>query len=306
MSRLTVVSRKSPLALSQTGIVVAALEHVGVTCEIRKTTSAGDETSQPLADIGGKELFAGALRQALYDGSADVAVHSLKDLPAQRPSDIALLAVCFPEEPCDVFISKSRFSFNKLPAGAKVGTCSPRREALLHEYFPEVEVVAMRGNIQTRLKKMHDGACDVLILAAAGLRRLNLIDGETLTTGEHVLQLPSKTFIPAPGQGMLAVECLEKKLKDDVFVKTRATLLNKAAEMRYAAEGEFARQIGGDCHTPLGAFAMKTLDNKKDGQIQLQAFYAGDGHFRQTIVCDSYSIKGAKRAAIAAARAVCA
>ena len=304
MSRMTIVSRKSPLALAQTDIVAACLRSAGIDCEVYKTTSAGDETSQPLADIGGKELFAGTLRQALYDGKADVAVHSLKDLAAQRPSDIELLSVCFAEEPSDVFISRRDLSSDKMPEGMKVGTCSPRRAALLHEYFPGNEVVDMRGNVQTRLKKMHEGACDILILAAAGLRRLNLIDGESLTGGEHVIQLPPETFIPSPGQGMLAVECLSEKLKEDVFVKARKALLDSDLEMRYAAEGGFSREIGGDCHTPLGAFAEEVSDNKKAKQICLRAFYAGGGQFRQTVVYDSYNMEGAKRAAIAAARAV--
>lgn len=293
---LILATRESPLALAQTRIVVNALKKLGVRCVIKKMSSRGDDISdRSLADIGGKELFIGRLRRALLEGSADIAVHSLKDIPAAGGDEFANVAVGFAEDPRDIFVSGKYESLAAMPPDATVGTCSPRRIALLREYFPQLKTVPMRGNIQTRLQKMQDGACDGIILAAAGLRRLNLIgnakDGAADGGELHFEFLPPEVFIPAPGQGMLAAECAARRKGEAAMQNLCAAMHDPAAELRRAAETEFARLIGGDCRTPLGAFAAD-----KDG-MRLCAFYADGGKFRRTLAVFARADKDAARAA---------
>lgn len=309
-SRLVIATRRSPLALAQTHIVVRALEKLGIRCVLKKITATGDEiTDRPLADIGGKELFVNNLRRALNNGTADIAVHSMKDLPAEPSPAFAILAAGFAADPRDIFISQKYESLAAMPKGATIGTCSPRRAALLHEYFSHIKIVPMRGNVQTRLQKMQDGACDGIILAAAGLHRLNLIGkGTNFSVAGvkiHFDYLSPEIFIPAPGQGILAVECLRKNLDlsddaDTPLSKIYYSLRDDKANVRCIAERQFTRAIGGDCHTPLGAFARVDGDT-----ICLRAFYAGGGTFRKSYVCLPYNDNsGALRAAKIAAGSV--
>ncbi len=310
-ARLIIATRKSPLALAQAHIVARALEKFGVHRVLKKITATGDEIiDRPLADIGGKELFVNNLRRALLEGAADIAVHSMKDLPAERSPEFSTIVAGFAEDPRDVFISRRYESLAAMPKGATVGTCSPRRAALLREYFPQIRIVPMRGNVQTRLQKMRDGACDGIILAAAGLHRLNLIGmGPDYPISEVNLNfdyLSPEIFIPAPGQGMLAVECLRKNLDLSDDARTPLTAVYDALSdfesdslYRNIAESKFVRTIGGDCRTPLGAYAHIDGDD-----ICLRAFYAGNGNFRQSCVHYENGNPGALYAGETAAGAV--
>lgn len=284
---LILATRKSPLALAQTETAAAALEQNGIKCLIKTFSTAGDEiTDKPLADIGGKELFVNNLRRALKEGAADIAVHSAKDMPAKPHPDFILLAAGFAEDPRDVFISPKYESLRAMPDGATVGTCSPRRAALLAEYFPKLKTVPMRGNVGTRLQKLKEGACDGTILAAAGLRRLNLIGrGADFPISEVNINfeyLNPEIFIPAPGQGVLAAECLAAGAdfsRNGRAAQIRRALQDANAAPRLAAEMKFAETVGGDCRTPLGAHAAVEKES-----VCLRAFYAGGKQFRKTAV----------------------
>ena len=302
MPPLIVASRKSPLAVAQTRAAVSALEESGFPCRIKTFSTVGDEIAdKPLADIGGKELFVNNLRRALKNGDADIAAHSFKDMPARPSPMFANLAVGFGEDPRDVFLSSRFDSLRAMPQGATVGTCSPRRAALLMEYFPKIKTVPMRGNVQTRLQKMRDGACDGIILAAAGLLRLNLLNGDANCLNSEtdicVEWLPPDIFIPAPGQGLLALECLAKRIGGGGDLQSVcAALSNKTAAPRADIESEFSRAIGGDCQTPLGAHAV--LEN---GEVCVRLFHAVGGRFCKTIVRAADN-KGAKAAVRRAAK----
>ena len=265
MAEIVIASRASPLALLQAGIVATAMRRHGMACRVKSFSTAGDEiTDRPLADIGGKELFVTALRQAMQKGRADLAVHSLKDMAAKPSPEFTLAAVGFGEDPRDVCVSQKYPSLQELPAGATVGTCSPRRIALLSRHLPQLRPVMMRGNLQTRRRRLQEGACDALLLAAAGLQRLRMLD-------QQCQHLPPEVFIPAPGQGLLAVEC---PASNEELIHRLTTLNDADAMCRANAERAFAAAVDGDCQTPLGAHA--TLVNQ---QIRLHAFYAGDGRF---------------------------
>lgn len=278
---IVAATRKSPLALAQAHIIADALQAHGMPCDLKPLSTAGDEeTSRPLADIGGKELFAGALRAALLRGEADIAVHSLKDLSARQHPEFTLAAVGFADDARDVFISRGR-TLEDMHEGASVGTCGPRRAALLACRRPGLKATPMRGNVHTRLQKMADGACDGVMLAAAGLRRLNLMSADGKFLGDSALYeglcceiLSAEEFIPAAGQGMLAVECAAgaKALAGRI-----AAVSDLESRRRAAAERAFVAALGGDCHTPAGAHA-KT----EDSSVILHGFYAGDGIFRET------------------------
>ena len=276
ITRLRIASRASPLAIAQTKQVVVAAARLQMSYEIIKTETAGDTVAGSLADIGGKELFIGGLRELLLQNAADCAVHSLKDMAAEKHADFMLAAVGFAEDRRDVLLSAEYPALSSLPTGATVGTCSPRRAALLARYASQVSIVPMRGNIQTRLRKLDGGECVGLILAAAGLRRLGFIpDSNSVArelTGEfaddgrrfYYEYLPTAQFIPAAGQGMLAVECLAAH-----------PLLEKLRQLSDAdclccatAERMFVSSIGGDCHTPLGAHAQVQGE-----EVLLNAFY---------------------------------
>ena len=295
---LVIATRKSPLALAQTNTVAAALKKCGVHCAVKTFSTTGDEiTDRPLAEIGGKELFINTLRRALREGAAAIAVHSAKDMPAKQNPEFVNVAVGFAEDPRDVFISQKYGFLQEMPEGATIGTCSPRRAALLAEYFPHLKTVQMRGNIGTRLQKLKENTCDGIILAAAGLRRLNLIgrdadfsDSEVSGVSEiseikinfNFEYLNPEIFIPAPGQGILAAECFAKNLDaadGRLAEKIYSVLPDDGAKIRLRAESAFAEIMGGDCKTPLGAHAVICRD-----YISLRAFYAGGGRFCKTLI----------------------
>ena len=294
---IAIVTRKSILALAQAEIIAARLQREKISVTIKKISTTGDEiTSQPLADIGGKELFIGNLRRALKNNGADIAVHSLKDMAAKPTDDFTLIAAGFAEDARDVFISTRYLSLEQMPSNATVGTCSPRRAALLKKYFPQIIVVPMRGNIHTRLQKLQDGECDAIILAAAGLRRLQLIHNHSSFQFNHstfnINFLSVNIFIPAPGQGLLAIECLSEKYPAPLMRRIAKILQDDIGRCRGIAEREVARIIGGDCHTPLGAHAQ--IDNDI---IYLTAFYEDSNGYRTVQVTEKRANETSARAA---------
>lgn len=263
-------SRRSLLALRQSEIVADALRRVcGVQTKIVGFSTRGDETAGALAEAGGKDLFLDRPRRELQAGRAGAAVHSLKDIPAAPNADFVLAAVGFAEDARDAVVSRGNVCLKDLPAGAAVGTSGPRRAALLRRYFPKLRVVAMRGNIHTRLEKLQSGECDALLLAAAGLNRMGLQN--------HIAELlPPEQFIPAVGQGLLAVECAANNPQSIALL---AKIGDAAATSRAAAERAFAAAMNGDCHTPLGALAKGCAA----GTIKIRAFHAApNGDFYET------------------------
>jgi hydroxymethylbilane synthase len=242
---MRLATRGSPLAMVQARLVADALRARGAEVEIIAMRTEGDRRlSARLAEIGGKGLFVREIEAALLDGRADVAVHSLKDLPVDVPDGLTLAA--FPERaaPYDVLVSRAGGGLAHLRAGARVGTSSPRRRALALDARPDLAVEPIRGNVETRLGKLDDGL-DAVILAAAGLARLGLAPA-------HAAALPVEVFVPAVGQGILGVQAR----KDDHRTLSWLESLDDAATRAAAtAERAFLTRLGGSCTTPLGAHA---------------------------------------------------
>lgn len=246
--KIVIGTRKSVLALWQAEYVAARLReaypHVQV--ELLPVSTRGDEIlDMPLAEIGGKGLFIRELEYLIREGKADMAVHSLKDMPAELPPDFTLAAVTDREDPRDAFVSLKYRSVDELPAGAKVGTSSLRRQSQLLHRRSDLRIESLRGNVQTRLRRLDEGQYDAVILAAAGLKRLGLGDriGSYLSTAES---------IPAAGQGVMAVEVR----KDDAELREMLAFLhNEKVASCIAAERAFLGRVGGDCKVPAGAFA---------------------------------------------------
>ena len=246
--RLTIATRESALALWQAEHVRAQLaaRYRGTTVELLGITTQGDRiVDRPLATIGGKGLFIKELENALREGRADLAVHSLKDVPMDVPEGFVLAAISAREDPRDAFVSNDHESIAALPAGSVVGTSSLRREAQLRERHPGVRIESLRGNVHTRLRKLDEGRYDAIILAAAGLKRLGL------TTRIRAL-IDADESLPAPGQGALAIECRADRLDVQGAL---APLADRGTTLATAAERAFSRALGGSCHTPLAAYA---------------------------------------------------
>ena len=269
---LRLASRQSALAIQQTQQVARAISaRLGLDTEIIGISTRGDRyTDRPLAAIGGKELFIRELQQALRRGQADAAVHSLKDMAAQASPELTLAAIGFAQPAHDVLLGTVPLA--ELAAGSRVGTSSPRRTAMLQQYYPHLVAHPLRGNVPTRLKKWHDGDCDALILAAAGLMRLNL-------QSQISAPLPVTQFVPAAGQGLLAIECLAA----NTTLITQLGALNDAKMQRRAtAERTFIAAMAGDCTTPLAAYAQVGDDNS----MTLSVFFAdASGRCHTTTVC---------------------
>jgi len=216
------------------------------TIELLGVTTQGDQIlDRPLSAIGGKGLFIKELEVAMADARADLAVHSLKDVPMEVPEGFALAAIAAREDPRDAFVSTRHASLAGLPDGAVVGTSSLRREAQLRERYPALDVKPLRGNVNTRLRKLDEGQYDAIILAAAGLKRLGFTD--------RIRDLidPADS-LPAPGQGALAIECCADR--GDV-IAALAPLVDTATTLATTAERAFSRTLSGSCHTPLAAYA---------------------------------------------------
>ena len=246
---IRIATRKSALALWQAEYVKACLEqaHPGLLVSLVPMVSRGDKLlDAPLAKIGGKGLFVKELETALLDNEADIAVHSMKDVPMTLPPEFALVAIAEREVPLDAFVSNKYESLDDMPPGAVVGTSSLRRESQIHAQYPMLAVTSLRGNLDTRLRKLDEGQYDAIILAAAGLKRLGF-------ASRIASLLEADESLPAPGQGALGIECREER--DDV-VAALSPLVDRATTLATVAERAFSRALGGSCHTPLGGYAQ--------------------------------------------------
>lgn len=276
-NKLTLISRKSPLALWQAEFVKKQIEHFhpNVSCEIITRSTEGDRTTdKPLYEIGGKDLFVKDLQQALLRGEADIAVHSLKDMSTTDHDDLILAAISKREDPRDVLVSAIATELMQLPMGAIVGTTSPRRQCQLKKLRPDLVLKNLRGNIDTRLKKLDHQEYDAIILAAAGLKRLGWTDRIAQYLDPHV-------FIPAMGQGALAIEC---RREDQALQKLLKSLDDLSTHICVTAERAVNRKLNGDCHTPLAAYATLHQNNLQlsamvgtlDGTQIIEAQVSGD------------------------------
>ncbi len=260
--RIVIATRESRLALWQAEHVKARLEALYPSCtvELLGMTTRGDQIlDRPLAKVGGKGLFVKELETALLDRAADIAVHSMKDVPMTLAPEFALVAIAEREVPLDAFVSNKYESLDDMPPGAVVGTSSLRREAQLHAQYPMLAVTSLRGNLDTRLRKLDEGQYDAIILAAAGLTRLGM--------GERIRSvMPAEVSLPAAGQGALGIECLAARtdvmgwLQPLVDADTTACVL---------AERAVARALAGSCEVPLGAYAVM-----REGRLWLRGFVA--------------------------------
>lgn len=245
---IRIATRKSPLAMWQAEFVKAELEriHPGLVVELLPMSTKGDVIlDTPLAKVGGKGLFVKELEVAMLEGRADIAVHSMKDVPVEFPDGLGLEVICEREDPRDAFVSNTYKSIDELPQGAVVGTSSLRRQCQLRARRPDLQIKDLRGNVGTRLAKLDSGEYDAIILAAAGLIRLEL--------AERIASfISAEESLPANGQGAVGIECRT----DDARVKTLlAPLEHKETRQRVLAERAMNTRLEGGCQVPIGAFA---------------------------------------------------
>ena len=278
LDKLIIASRDSQLALWQSRYVKELLEktHSGLICEIITMKTQGDKIlDRPLNQIGGKALFMKELEVAMTEGRADIAVHSLKDVPYELPEGFALGAFCQRENPQDAFVSNTFASIDDLPQGAIVGTSSLRRKAQLLAYRSDLDIRDLRGNLQTRLKKLDDGLYDAIILAAAGLIRLDL-------TARIKRLIDVNVSLPAVGQGIVVVEYLAQNTK----LKTLLNAIDdENARVCALAERSFNEALQGGCHVPIAAFCEKDIEGlqltamvaSSDGKQLMREVLIGDG-----------------------------
>ncbi len=260
--RIVIATRESRLALWQAEHVKARLEalYPGCKVELLGMTTRGDQIlDRPLAKVGGKGLFVKELETALLDGRADIAVHSMKDVPMQMGEEFALACISEREVPLDAFVSNRYDSLADMPPGAVVGTSSLRRESQLHAQYPHLGVTSLRGNLDTRLRKLDEGQYDAIILAAAGLTRLGL--------KERIRSvLPAEISLPAAGQGALGIECLAGRAE---LLRWLQPLNDADTAACVLAERAVARALAGSCEVPLGAYA-----EVRGGKLWLRGFVA--------------------------------
>ena len=246
MSKFTIATRESRLAMWQAEHVQAILSRLGHSVSILGMTTLGDQIlDRALSQVGGKGLFVKELEVALEAGSADLAVHSLKDVPMELPQGFALACVMEREDPRDAFVSPRYANLAALPQGAVVGTSSLRRVALLRALRPDLKIEPLRGNLDTRLRKLDEGQYDAIVLAAAGLKRLKLEDRIRDIFEPEVM-------LPAAGQGALGIEVRT----DGAEITAALTpLIHQPTWLAVAAERAVSRAMGGSCSMPLAAFA---------------------------------------------------
>ena len=268
MNKLRIISRNSKLALVQASFVSDKIKELypDLEIEIIGITTQGDKILDKTLDkIGGKGLFIKELQQHLLDGTADLAVHSLKDLPAESFADFIIPAVLPRIDARDCFVSNTYSRIDDMPFGSVVGTSSARRVALLQQYYPNLKVKMLRGNIQTRLNKLDNKEYDGIILAVAGLKRLGL-DSRINHT------LDPKKFVPAIGQGVLALEILSKRLD---LMLLLAMLDDNKTYLETEVERNVGKLLGASCSVPIGVFA-----NIQDNQLFLSAIVANNGNHK--------------------------
>ena len=272
MKTLVIATRRSRLALWQAEHIAGLLRkfHDDLKVELLPLSTRGDELlDRRLDQAGGKGLFVKELENAMADARAHLAVHSIKDVPADLPPGFALAAITAREDPRDAFVSSKYKELGEMPSGATVGTSSLRRSAQIAERFPRLEIRLLRGNVDTRLAKLDRGEYDAIVLAAAGLKRLGL---EARATAP----LKVDEMLPAPGQGALGIECLAARAE---VVALLAPLADSATTICVRAERAVSRALGGSCALPLAAYAEYST------KLRLRALVASsDG--RRVIRCD--------------------
>jgi len=273
---LKIATRQSPLALWQAEFVQAELEriHQDLKVELVPMVTRGDKIlDTPLAKIGGKGLFVKELELAMLDGRADIAVHSMKDVPMKFPEGLGLSVICEREDPRDAFVSNTYPSLDDLPQGATVGTCSLRRQCQLKAKRPDIQILDLRGNVGTRLSKLDEGQYDAIILASAGLKRLGL--------NERIAhEIEPDWMLPAGGQGAVGIECRI----DDTRVKNYLEPLNHSETAhRIKAERAVNNHLEGGCQVPIGVYStiskeqiiIDGLVGKTDGSQIIQHQISG-------------------------------
>ena len=259
---ITIGTRGSALALAQARLVAEAL---GPDAELRVLRTAGDLSDRPIRELG-DGVFVTAIENALRAGEIDLAVHSLKDLPTEEPADLLVAAIPVREDPRDVLVTRGRTGLAGLPRGAVVGTSSPRRAAFLRALRPDATAREIRGNVDTRLRKVQSGEYDAVVVAAAGLRRLGIAFDE-----EEALSV--ELCPPAPGQGALAVQI---RARDTELRARLAPLDDPVTRRAVTAERELLRLMGASCDIALGA-----IGRGGDGDVLLDAALAGDDGVRR-------------------------
>ncbi|WP_066951175.1 hydroxymethylbilane synthase [Streptomyces lushanensis] len=258
-------TRRSKLAMAQSALVADAVRELsGRPVELVEITTYGDTSREHLSQIGGTGVFVTALRDALLRGEVDFAVHSLKDLPTAQPDALTLAAVPRRADPRDVLIARDGLTFERLPAGARVGTGSPRRAAQVNAYARShgrtIETVPIRGNIDTRIGHVHGGGLDAVVLAAAGLQRIGRID-------EVTDFLPVDTVLPAPGQGALAVECAAVNVD---LAALLSGLDDPHTRVAVTAERSLLAALEAGCSAPVGALADLLADGQVVNEMRLR------------------------------------
>lgn len=271
-----IATRKSPLALWQAEYVASSLQaaHPGLQVELVTMTTQGDKIlDTPLAKVGGKGLFVKELEQGMQRGDADIAVHSMKDVPVELPDGLHIATICPREDPRDAFVSNTITAFADLPQGAVVGTSSLRRQCQLRSLRPDLEIRDLRGNVNTRLSKLDAGDYDAIILASAGLIRL----GFETRIAEFIAP---ETSLPAIGQGAVGIECRE----DDMRIhELLAPLHDQHTAIRVTAERAMNAKLQGGCQVPIAGFAelsqgvllLRGLVGEPDGSQIIRGDIAG-------------------------------
>jgi hydroxymethylbilane synthase len=271
-------TRGSLLALTQSEAVRAALQAAwpGLTVELTIIKTTGDKIQDvPLAKVGGKGLFVKEIEDALLDRSVDLAVHSMKDVPSELPAGLVMGAVPRREDPRDVLVMRTARGLRELSAGAKIGTSSLRRAAQIRKLRPDLEVLNLRGNLDTRLRKVKEGTYDAIVLAAAGLRRMGW-------ESQATVYLDPGEFVPAVGQGALGIEVRQA---DADVRRLLAPLHDASTAVAVAAERSFLKELQGGCQVPIGGYAWVT-----DGSVELTGIIAsldGSETFRGSLRADT-------------------
>ncbi|CUB03101.1 hydroxymethylbilane synthase [Marinomonas fungiae] len=248
-NKIIIATRESQLALWQANNVKASLEalYPEIKVELMGMTTKGDQIlDSPLSKIGGKGLFVKELEKALLDGEADIAVHSMKDVPMEFPEGLGLSVICEREDPTDAFVSNTYHSIDELPQGAVVGTSSLRRSCQLQMHRPDLVIKNLRGNVNTRLRKLDDGEYDAIILATAGLVRLEMAD-------RIKVRISDEFSLPAGGQGAMGIEC---RSDDAELIQLLAPLQHQETAYRVIAERAVNKRLNGGCQAPIACFAL--------------------------------------------------
>ncbi|WP_349568550.1 hydroxymethylbilane synthase [Azotobacter salinestris] len=299
LREIRIATRKSALALWQAEYVKARLEqaHPGLVVSLVPMVSRGDKLlDAPLAKIGGKGLFVKELETALLEGEADIAVHSMKDVPMEFPEGLGLYCICEREDPRDAFVSNAFASLDELPAGSVVGTSSLRRQAQLLARRPDLKIQFLRGNVNTRLAKLDAGEYDAIILAAAGLIRLGF-------AARIRSRIAIADSLPAGGQGAVGIEC---RSADREIQALLAPLNHEPTALRVIAERALNRRLNGGCQVPIACYAelegdqlwLRGLVGQPDGSLLLRAEARAPSREAETLgmqVADALLAQGAQR-----------